>query len=254
MSGNNLNIIKTIIAAVFLLPALIFSDELEDYYQSGLEAYQNGQYSLAIQEFESILDSDWESPQLYYNLGNSYYRSGIISGAVWAYEKCLLLKPGHKDAQYNLQLANLKVVDRVEIPEPPFYLKYYRQVKSSFSSRQWFVIASLILLVLSLAVAARKLFKLMWISKLEVLLISILILVALIGTNSVLDRLNIDEGIIYSYSVDAYSAPAEHSTKLFEVHEGLKTGVLNHSDGWVEIELLDGKTGWVPEKDIRLLD
>ena len=60
---------------------------------------------------------------MYYNLGNAFYRSGNIAGAVWAFESCLKLHPNHLDAKYNLMLANLKVIDKVDLPEPPIYLK-----------------------------------------------------------------------------------------------------------------------------------
>ena len=71
---------------------------------------------------ELILEKGWVSDELYYNLGNAYYRSGNISGAIWSYESCLKIKPSHSDAKYNLKLANLRVKDRVDFPEAPFYL------------------------------------------------------------------------------------------------------------------------------------
>ncbi|SVD84850.1 uncharacterized protein METZ01_LOCUS437704, partial [marine metagenome] len=56
------------------------------HYEKGLDAYRNNQHDLAIQEFETILNNNWDSPELYYNLGNAFYRRGNTSGAVWAYE------------------------------------------------------------------------------------------------------------------------------------------------------------------------
>ena len=89
-------------------------------YQNGLDAYSDGNYQLTIQEMESILRQNWESPQLYYNLGNAYFREKGVGGSVWAYEKCLLLDPSHSDAKYNLSIANLNVIDKIETPEEDY--------------------------------------------------------------------------------------------------------------------------------------
>ena len=88
------------------IPLFAVEEGISEFYKNGMDAYKKGQYDLAIQEFESILSDNWGSPELYYNLGNAYYRVGDTPGAVWAFESCLKLSPTHSDAQYNLELAN----------------------------------------------------------------------------------------------------------------------------------------------------
>ena len=121
MVGNRLKFI----ILLFLYPLFAVTENMNLHYEKGVNAYRNNQYDLAIQEFESILDNNWDSPELYYNLGNAYYRNGNTSGSVWAYESCLRLSPIYADAEYNLKLANLKVKDRVDLPAPPIYLIWY---------------------------------------------------------------------------------------------------------------------------------
>ena len=60
-------------------------------------------------------------------------------------------------------------------------------------------------------------------------------------------------GIIYAEKVEARSEPNSFSTRLFEVHEGLRVSINQTADEWVEIELLDGKTGWIENNQIRLI-
>ena len=119
MTGLN----KILVILSLSSPLFAVQDETLRTYENGMDSYRRGQYDLAIQEFESILSNNWDSPELYYNLGNAFYRSGNIAGAVWAFESCLKLSPTHQDAIYNLKLANLKVIDRMDLPAPPFYLK-----------------------------------------------------------------------------------------------------------------------------------
>ena len=64
---------------------------------------------------------------------------------------------------------------------------------------------------------------------------------------------SVNQGIIYNIKVEVRSEPNIFSIRLFEVHEGLKVSVNQISDNWVGIELLDGKTGWIQETEIRLI-
>ncbi len=125
------------IITIITIPVFAIQDGISLHYEIGMEAYKKGQYDLAIQEFESILSNNWDSPEMYYNLGNAFYRVGNTAGAVWAYESCLKLSPTHEDAKYNLKLANLKVIDRMDLPEPPLFLKWYLNIKEQFNSSKW---------------------------------------------------------------------------------------------------------------------
>ena len=64
---------------------------------------------------------------------------------------------------------------------------------------------------------------------------------------------SVNQGIIYNRQVEVRSEPNIFSIRLFEVHEGLKVSVNQISDNWIGIELLDGKTGWIQETEIRLI-
>ena len=97
----------------------------------------------------------------YYNLGNAFYRSGNIAGSVWAFESCLKLSPTHEDAKYNLRLAHLKVIDRMNLPEPPIYLKWYMSIKERFTPSTWINISFFILLIFSIIMTASQMTSLL---------------------------------------------------------------------------------------------
>ena len=152
MGGRRLQLV----VIIFIFPLFALPNSIEQNYNKGLAALSNNQYDLAIQEFETILNSNWDSPELYYNLGNAYYRNGNTSGSVWAYESCLRLSPTFTDAEYNLKLANLKVKDRVDLPDPPIYLKWYMGIKERFTPSVWINLTLFILLLLSLLVTVSR--------------------------------------------------------------------------------------------------
>jgi tetratricopeptide (TPR) repeat protein len=226
---------------------------LEDVYQLGLEAYENEQWSLAIQEFESILRSRYESEVLYYNLGNAYYRAGHVAGAVWAYEQALRLNPNDVDARYNLALANLKVQDRIDLPEMPLYIRLYRAARESLTPGEWIQRVSIVLFLVALTFALSRILQKVWLGWAVIPGIVVAILLFMISIDSITITNRTREGIIYDQIVIAYSAPSVRATRLFELHEGLKVSISEQNDEWYQIELLDGKTGWIPMENLRQL-
>ena len=243
-----------LLTAIFTIPIFAIQDGISLHYGIGMDAYRKGQYDLSIQEFESILSNNWASPQLYYNLGNAFYRVGNTAGAVWAFESCLKLSPTHSDAKYNLMLANLKVIDRMDLPEPPFYLKWYLGIKKRYTPSQWLNSALFILLLVALLMAAYRTFSFSVLGKLQGMMITVLFMILFLTLHSIWTENSYDLGIIYSAQVEARSEPNQFSTQLFEVHEGLRVSVKQTTDEWVEIELLDGKIGWIEKDQIRLIE
>lgn len=244
---------KILIPFSFICIGFSIHPELIEQYQIGLDAYGNSNYQLAVQELEEISKHNWESPELYYNLGNAYYRQKNVAGSVWAYEKCLTLNPSHTDAQYNLSLANLNVVDKIDSPEPPIYLKWYETLRNYFNLQNWIKVFILSLLLLTSLIAIRKISRQNWLKNFENLFIIELIIVLFLSGHTYFDLQSNFKGIIYSPVVIAYSEPNEYSSKIVEVHEGLKVEILDYNEGWVNFELLDGTVGWIMKNQIRKL-
>jgi len=249
MSGN-----RSLLLLFFIgIPLFAVEEEISQHYKSGMDAYKKGQYDLAIQEFESILSNNWDSPELYYNLGNAFFRSGNIAGAVWAFESCLNLSPTHSNAKYNLKLANLKVIDRMGLPDPPLYLQWYLGLKEQFTPTTWINITLFIFFLFSLSVTVNRLFLFSLVQNLRGVILTIFFISLFLTFHSIWTDNSLNLGVIYSLKAEVRSEPNTFSTRLFEVHEGLKVSINQLENDWVEIELLDGKTGWISNDQIRLI-
>ena len=235
------------------IPLFAVEEGISQYYKNGMDAYKKGQYDLAIQEFESILSNNWDSPELYYNLGNAFFRSGNTAGAVWAFESCLNLSPTHSDAKYNLKLANLKVIDRMGLPDPPLYLQWYFGLKEQFTPTTWINITLSIFFLFSLSVTVNRLFLFSLVQNLRGVILTIFFISLFLSFHSIWTNNSLNLGVIYSLKAEVRSEPNTFSTRLFEVHEGLKVSINQLENDWVEIELLDGKTGWISNDQIRLI-
>ena len=203
MAGSRVHLIILLLSC----PIFALTESMSMHYEKGLDAYLNNQYELAIQEFETLLDNNWASRELYYNLGNAYYRNSNISGSVWAYESCLSLSPTHADAGYNLELANLKVKDRVDLPDPPIYLKWYMGIKENYTPSTWINITLFILFLLSILVTASRILPVVSLHYIPGIFITLFFCSLFFTLHSIWTGNSVNQGIIYDPVVEARSEP-----------------------------------------------
>ncbi len=246
--------VKKILFHLSLFSSIAYCNfDINSIYQKGIDSYRNDNFINAIIYFNQILEYDYESEELLYNLGNAYYLTDNIPLSVWAYEKCLKLNPFNEDASFNLKLVNLKVKDRIEIPDPPLLLKTFRLLKNIFSAREWIFIGLVLLFFASILFFIRKLFSKPKIILFEKFFYFLLIMMILPGSFSIYDSFNIKQGIVKSDKVNIYSAPNNSSVILFKIHEGLKVDIKGKDSNWIKIKLIDGKEGWIPSEKILIL-
>ena len=106
-------------------------------FENGNNAMVEKNYKNAINAYESILELGFESGELYYNLGNAYYRANSIALATWAYYNSLSITPRDKDTMHNLNVARARQLDRLEMPKPFILLDFYRKIKGSFTFQEF---------------------------------------------------------------------------------------------------------------------
>ena len=114
---------RKLIFVILLLPMQIglVAQTPQILFDKANSLYQQQEFDKAIEFYQEILSQGYESAEIHYNLGNCYYRLNNLGRAILSYEKALLLEPNDSDIQYNLDLANLRVIDRVSLP-PRFFL------------------------------------------------------------------------------------------------------------------------------------
>lgn len=252
-----MNVREIFIVIWVSLTSLAFAgnDQSADYlFEKGNAAYQNENYSEAIDQYQSVLALGLESGSLYYNLGNAYYRTGAIGLAILNYECALKWLPNDENVRFNLKLANLTVKDRIDPPPEFFLFCWVRQATNLLSSRGWGLLVAIFLFIASVAVAVLTLAEAKRFRTSLKYLTGISAAIVLISVAAMIPRHRIETGqnagIIIHYSVRSLAAPQEGSTELFIVHEGTKVAILDKDGDWLKIELIDGKQGWIPADDI----
>ena len=223
----------------------------------GDSAYIRNDFASAIQIYESLLRKG-ESADVYYNLGNSYYKINEIAKAILNYEKALLLQPGNGDIRANLEIARGKTVDKVEVVPEIFFVTWTKALINSMSVDSWAIwgIVSFLLLIVSLYFF---IFSKQVVLKKVGFITGIIFLIVVVMANVFASKqkeelLNRDTAIIMSPSVTVRSTPSENGTSLFILHEGHKVNIKDDSmKDWKEIRLEDGKVGWVPVGSIEII-
>jgi len=240
--------LKTLIITLLVSISSFASDQL---FEKANKAYNNSDYTSAITLYDSIISSGMESCELYFNLGNCHYKTQDWANAIWHYEKSLKLEKNDKTIQ-NLELANLKIIDRIEEIPQLFYKKWWSSFISIFNTFSWQLIS---ILIIWLALTIKILSQFTNYKKEHFL--SILYSLALISVfatySSYQGNITKKEAIIFTSSVVVNSAPTTNSTNLFSLHSGSKIEILDTIGEWINIKIANGNSGWIKESGCKVL-
>ena len=221
-------------------------------------AYIQGDYVSAIAIYEAILADRKESAEIYYNLGNSYYKNNNIAKAILNLERALLLDSGDDDIRFNLEMAKSKAIDRV-LPVNEFLLvTWFKSIKSCMGVDEWAKMAISSFLVLILALAMYIFGKKLVLRKIGLIVITVsfisVILSNIFAYSQKNQLINRNDAIIMVPSVTVKSTPNEKGMDLFVLHEGHKVYIRDSSmKEWIEIKLEDGNIGWIPTSVIEVI-
>ena len=230
-----------------------FSELADVVYIEANKALIAENYIDAIVKYESILNDGYESVELYYNLGNAYYRSEQLGKSIWAYTNALDIAPRNRDVAHNLSIANAQIIDRIEMPKSFFFITFYRLLKSIMTTYEWILVGSFLILIKSIHFSGMrfgyirgKMYKMT-----STVLISLILLSHIFAMDSYIDKQRKNSAVVISNNVNAYSGPFYGSSSiLFQINEGIKVDISNQQQDWVEIILIDGKKGWIPSESI----
>ena len=228
----------------------------EYFFQQGNQAYRSDDLQDAIVWYQKILDTGYESSNVHYNLGNCYYKLNDIGRAVLHYEKALQLTPDDQETSMNLELANLKVRDRIVMPVPFVLIRWWGQLKGAFTTTGWTKLTLALYILTILLLIAR------WFLTTGIL--GRIIPVTLIGSLIVMlcssfllyhhyRDSRTDHAVILTRSVNVLSAPEENSTDVFMLHEGVKVQLTERRGEWIKIELPDGTNGWLRQEYLGII-
>jgi len=237
-------------------PSLNAAAPADSLWNAGVQAYSDERYSDAAALWQQVLDSGVESSDIWFNIGNALFKQDELAGSILAWERALKLDPSNSSARYNLDFANSRVQDKIESVPEFFFVSWLRSCCWLLPSGAWavlclvflaFFLACGVFFFLSGTRAGRKAGFFVGIAMLLLCILS-----AAFAFWQKADYADDSAAIVVSAVSAAKSSPGGSSTvDLFVLHEGTKVTILDSVGDWLDVELADGRQGWIPAKDLE---
>jgi len=243
---------------IFYIILLIFQVSLaQNAFEQGNQYYQKENFQAAISSYESIINSGKESADVYFNLGNCYYKLHKVGPAVYNYEKALLLNPNDQETKTNLDFARKMAIDDIKIIPKVGFHKLIQDFTSTYHYDTWAWIAVALALVfflffLGYYFSGTTLKKRIFFTGMFVILLGITLSVSA----GIFERNRLENekpAIVFAETAPVKSEPKTSSPDTFILHEGTKVYILESIANWKKIELTDETTGWIESSAIKEL-
>ncbi len=237
-----------------ILSLLIFGSKAQSLeqnksnFEAANTAYQEERYTDAL-ELYMLMDESYMNFSVEYNLGNTYYKLDSLGQAILHYERARKFNPKDEDLKVNLQLANQKIVDKIESLPTLGVKDLWSNITSANMLSTWTnlsliaVFIAFACFILAIILKSRQI-------KRVFILTGILFFVgyalSYMLARSVVDYDESHEAIILLPKVEVKGSPSDQAVDVFLLHEGTKVEIRNEQDGWYEVKIANGNVGWLP--------
>ncbi len=240
---------------LFLGFSTVKADDNMILLQEANKDYNEGSYSEAAELYQKVIDNGYESAEVYYNLGNVFFKQNNYAAAILYYEMAKKLDPNDEDIAFNLKIANSRIVDKIEPVPELFYVKWWKTLVNTLSVDQWGTLSIVFFVLLLIMLTAFLLSQVIWLKK-SAFWLGLLFLFGTVFTFTLANQKyksfkNDHEAIVFTPTVTIKSSPSENSKDLFVIHEGTKVKITEHIEDWYEIKIANGSVGWIKADDIR---
>jgi len=247
---------KKIIYILFiLLTNSILAQNPTELFEKANADYREGNYSQALKTYHEIDRLEQQSADLYYNMGNAYYKLNEIAPSIYYFEKALVLNPLHEDAKHNLVFAQRMTIDAIEALPKSIFQNFNERIIYPISHNSWAWVSIVLAFLIAVFFLSYYFSQYAFKKRIYFILsfVSIgLFLLSLSFTIKAKHHFKTDQpAIIFSPKVSVKSEPQLSASETFILHEGTKVQLLQTIDSWSKIKLDDGKIGWLLNSDFK---
>ena len=240
-----------------IFPLALHASDRDSTLLRAEQYYQQNEFTKVIAEYQSLAKSGVSSAELFYNMGNAYFKNHDIKSAILYYERAKRLAPNDEAIDFNLNLSRSLIFDKVEVVPELFLItwgKAIRDLMTVSAWSQWSIgsfISMLMLGLFFLFVRNMRVRRLAFGLGVFCFVLSITSF-----TFGYLQKSNIkrtDEAIVFAPSVTIKSSPDDSGNNLFILHEGIKVRIEHRINEWCEIRISDGNKGWMRISDLMVI-
>jgi tetratricopeptide (TPR) repeat protein len=243
-------------AVVFLLPNSVFA-QYEASIAKADSAYMAGEYEAAISGYEKVLAKGQVSPSLYFNLGNALFKAKRIAPSILNYERALKLAPQDEDIRFNLKLASMTTIDRIEQMPVLFLSRWHDAFMQALPMDTWAWSCVLAFLLVFIGLAIFRISDNVGIRKALFYTAMVLVFWGILSGYAAQQQYHQltqdDRAVVFESTLNAKSAPEQTGKDLFVIHEGLVVQITEEIGDWYRIQLSDGNVGWVPKSALEVI-
>ena len=219
------------------------------------QEYKRGNYPQAIADYKSLLKKT-PSAEVYYNLGNAYFRSDSIPQAILAYERAALINPGNSYIRFNLQFARGKTIDTVAEPDEMFFISWFRSAANLATVDGWATMVLFSAALLGCCILLYFFSSRILVRKVGfgcAIAFAILFVLSNIFALYQKNALTSKEGaIIMAPAANLKKTPIRSGADEAVLHEGTRVDIADRSiKGWLGVKLADGREGWIEENTVE---
>jgi len=251
-----MKIVHYLIISIFI-PLTLHAQDRDSSLLRAEQFYQQNEFSQAIAEYQSLVESGWASAELFYNLGNACFKNHDIKSAILYFERAKRLAPNDEAIDFNLNLSRSLIFDKVEAVPELFLITWGKAIRDQMTVRawSWWSIGSF-----STMLALGLLF--LFVRNLSVrrfafgLSVFCFLVSATAFAFGCLQKSNIertDEAIVFAPSVTVKSSPDDSGNNLFILHEGIKVRIEHKINDWCEVSIADGNKGWMRINELKII-
>ncbi len=247
---------KKIAAILFVFISLsLIAQDTAIIFEKANKAYRNAYYEEALSAYHQIDSLGWQSAELYYNLGNTYYKLNQVAPSIFYFEKALLLDPNNEDIKQNLAFAQRMTIDAFEVLPKSIFQKINERIIYPVHYNTWAWVSIVLAFMVSFfflsyyfstATNKKRLFFIISLVSTGLFLLSM----SFVIKAKHFDNHN-KPAIVFSAVVSVKSEPSLNASESFELHEGTKVQIVETIDDWSKIKLADGKIGWLKSETLK---
>ena len=248
---------KSILTFILVIFSFSVQAQNDALFSKATDAYNSADYNKAIESYLAIIETGQHSSELYFNLGNSYYKLNQIAPSIYYYEKALLLKPNDAEIINNLGYAQNMALDAIELMPETGLSKIYKEITGRLSFDQWGYAA--VIFVILFVILYIVFYFLEYATQKRITFITSLLSLVLAVVSTVFAFLQYSDfqadnpAIVFDNEIKVTSEPNKKSQAVFTLHEGTKVYVLEELKGYKKIRIADGQTGWLNSESIKVL-
>lgn len=244
--------IAPVLFFLFILRSVMVYADTQDSFHRANTYYSDGKYDEAVKAYEEALEEGLESGNLYYNLGNSFFKKGELGRAILNYEKALRLIPRDSDLRSNYEYARSLIKGSAVEVRPCWYRAVFRGVFSLWTIDElavWLMVIFTLILAVVLAGSCIPAFR-----KHRLVILPVPAVVFIFSLIALLEKtaLPAREAIITVEKTDARFEPFDSATAHFTLYEGSKAVIISSNGSWRKVERADKKRGWVKSSDLEI--